>query len=143
MEFFNPIFLSYGIEINLYIEHCEAQFPGICHLCNIVTTNLKGRWNALVSFSNEVYDAVKARYPNLIAFPSIALYPNITTSADCAASIYSGTMCIKTQINGHKDGCIDTHIEYLHGLKRDRIAVSTYPYGPDDYPPDWYCPHSS
>lgn len=37
-----------------------------------------GRWESLVSYTNDIYYAIKAIHPNLPIFPSFALYINTT-----------------------------------------------------------------
>jgi hypothetical protein len=94
---FHPQWLNYGIEINLFFEHCPAATAG------------------LVTAANAAYSAAKAKQPDLIAFPSIQI-DHLYGYADGSCADPS-----------NKDACFDTNYAQISGLHRDRFAISTYP----------------
>jgi len=88
-------------------------------------------WAPLVDVSNAAYDTVKAAKSDAIAFPSIeidALYG------------YDASTC---QSGMSQPQCFDANYAGIAALKRDRFAISTYPYITpgigtlDRLPDDW------
>lgn len=55
VDFFKPIFLTHGIEINMYQNNCPENY------------------SSLISLLNQVYDREKARNPELIIFPTFTV----------------------------------------------------------------------
>lgn len=110
---FSPKYLNFGIEVNLFFERCPEATPG------------------LVAFLNEIYDHVKAADAKLIAFPSFQL-DHLYGYADesCADSTKRGD-------------CYDAHYAQLKGIRRDRFAISSYPFLSQiekvaNLPDDWF-----
>ena len=87
-------------------------------------------WNGMVDVANAAYDTAKAAQPGVIAFPSIQI-----------DSLYGGSDCPTGMT---RDQCYDANYAKLAGLKRDRFAISTYPYLQNDIkivsnlPADWF-----
>ena len=114
---FSPDWLNIAIEINLFESVCPAQ------------------WDALVRAEGAIYDALKASHPDLVIFPSVVL-----------EELYGVTGC-ETAIEDcltAADATYRAHLESLSALKRDRFAISTYPYqleaidSPAAIPADWF-----
>jgi len=113
VDTFQPAFLNVGIELNLWDIACPSA------------------WDGMVDVVNAAYDAAKSRRASLPVFPSIqidALYG--LAPGSCPPGVDAGT-------------CYDTGYAHLAGLKRDRFAVSTYPYlgvvpSLDALPADWF-----
>jgi hypothetical protein len=108
-----PAYLNIAIEVNLFFEKCPGAVAG------------------LIDVINAAYDAAKARDASLLVFPSIQidhLYGYATDSCADAAQ---------------RDACFDAAYAQLSGMKRDRFAMSTYPYmaniaTPRDLPADGF-----
>jgi hypothetical protein len=114
---FDPAYVAVVIEANLFAEKCPAAWPG------------------LVDVSNAAYDAAKAKGQakggaDIVAFPSFQighLYG------------YDQGSCPPPKT---KDECYAAASAQLDGLRRDRFAISTYPYLDGlkvvDVPADWF-----
>ena len=113
VDLFQPEFLNVGIEINLWDIACPSA------------------WEGMVDVVNAAYDAAKARRPAAAVFPSIqldALYG--LAPGSCPPGTDAGT-------------CYETGYAHLGRVKRDRFAISTYPYlgvvpSLDALPADWF-----
>ena len=87
-------------------------------------------WNGLRDVANAAYDAAKAAQPNVVAFPSIQI-----------DFLYGYTGCPTGMT---RDQCYEANYAQLANLKRDRFAISTYPYLIDaiktvpNLPADWF-----
>jgi len=98
VDLFQPEFLNVGIELNLWDISCPAA------------------WDGMVDVVNAAYDAARARRPGTPVFPSIqidALYG--LAPGSCPPGTDAGT-------------CYETGYAHLARVKRDRFAVSSYPY---------------
>jgi hypothetical protein len=98
VDLVQPEFLNVGIELNLWDLNCTAA------------------WDGMVDLVNAAYDAAKSRSPATPVFPSIqidALYGMAPGS--CPPGMDAGT-------------CYETSYSHLARVKRDRFAVSSYPY---------------
>jgi hypothetical protein len=87
-------------------------------------------WDGLVALENDAYDAAHAARAGLIVFPSIQLDALYGRTSACPSGMTP-------------DQCFEANYARLAGLKRDRFAISTYPYGagfatPADLPADWF-----
>jgi hypothetical protein len=71
-----------------------------------------GPWNALVDVERAAYDAAKAAGA-AVAFPSLQLEFLYGKAGDCVSA---------------DDTCFDVNYAKLASLKRDRFAVTTFPY---------------
>jgi len=113
VDLFQPEFLNVGIELNLWDISCPSA------------------WEGMVDVVNAAYDAAKARRPGTPVFPSIqidALYG--LAPGSCPPGTDAGT-------------CYETGYAHLARVKRDRFAVSSYPYlgavpSLDALPADWF-----
>jgi len=98
VDLFQPEFLNVGIELNLWDIACPSA------------------WDGMVDVVNAAYDAAKARRPATPVFPSIqidALYG--LAPGSCPQGTDAGT-------------CYENGYAHLAGVKRDRFAISSYPY---------------
>ena len=113
VDLFQPEFLNVGIELNLWDVQCPSA------------------WEGMVDVVNAAYDAAKLRRSAARVFPSIqidALYG--LAPGSCPAGMSSTT-------------CYETGYGHLARLKRDRFAISTYPYlgavpSLEALPADWF-----
>lgn len=113
VDLFQPEFLNVGIELNLWDIACPSA------------------WDGMVDVVNAAYDAAKSRRPGIPVFPSIqidALYG--LAPGSCPPGTDAGT-------------CYETGYAHLARVKRDRFAISTYPYlgvvpSLDALPADWF-----
>jgi hypothetical protein len=113
MDTFAPAYLNVAVEVNLFLEKCASAAP------------------ALVEVANAAYDAAKAKSPGTIVFPSIQidhLYG------------YSKDSCPDQTARG---ACFEKAYAAVTNLKRDRFAMSSYPYlsgvaDPASLPADWF-----
>jgi len=112
VELFRPTYLNYAIELNLFLEKCPTAAAGV------------------IEVANAAYAAAKAKQPELIAFPSIQI-DHLYGYAD--DSCPSGM---------DKDACYERNYQQIADLKRDRFAMSSYPYLQGrklaDVGPDWF-----
>ncbi|HEX4334604.1 MAG TPA: hypothetical protein VH062_01750 [Polyangiaceae bacterium] len=113
VDTFAPAYMNVAVEVNLFFEKCAAAAP------------------ALRDVANAAYDAVKAKAPSTVVFPSIQIDHLYGYSTDSCAN------------QSARDACFDVNYATLDGLKRDRFAMSSYPYlsgllDPDALPPDWF-----
>ena len=109
---FQPRWVNVAIEMNLFMACGDSP------------------WAGLVDVERAAYDAAKAAAPASIVFPSLQIDHLYGVSDNaCAAS--------ETQ-----QQCFDAHYAKLANVKRDRFAISTYPYmknaTPADIPADWF-----
>ncbi|MCB9479833.1 MAG: hypothetical protein H6683_09140 [Deltaproteobacteria bacterium] len=109
---FDPTWLTTVIEINIYESACEDEYA------------------SLMDFANEIYDMVKAAHPDLPTFPTFVvhfLYRGNKPWAICGS---------------YSRQCLKKELEINAGIKRDRMALSSYPrldgFRMDDFPEDLY-----
>lgn len=94
--------------------------------------NCGAAWTALVDVFNAAYDAAKALQPQSVVFPSIQIDELYGYNPSSCPSGSSQAQCFDAKYAG------------LAGLKRDRFAISTYPYlvsgigTLDRVPDDWF-----
>jgi hypothetical protein len=110
---FAPAFLDIAIEVNLFFEKCPAAAPG------------------LVDVINAVYDAQKAKHPNMLVFPSIQIEHLYGYSTDSCP------------VGTPQSNCFATAYATISPIKRDRFAMSSYPYlngmaSAPNLPSDWF-----
>lgn len=113
VERFQPAWLNIAIEVNLFFEKCPAATAG------------------LIEVINAAYDAAKAKRSKTLVFPSFQidhLYG------------YSKDSCPDPAMRAK---CFDDHYAQLIGLRRDRFAMSSYPFlngvsAPSALPADWF-----
>jgi hypothetical protein len=113
VDTFSPVYLNVAVEVNLFFEKCPAASP------------------ALREVVNAAYDAAKARRPSAIVFPSIQIDHLYGYSKDSCPDQTA------------RDACFDAAYATLSGMKRDRFAMSSYPYlngiaDPATVPADWF-----
>jgi hypothetical protein len=113
VERFQPAWLNIAIEVNLFFEKCPAARAG------------------LIEVINAAYDAAKAKRSKTLVFPSFQIDHLYGYSQD---SCPEPTMRAK---------CFDDHYAQLSGIRRDRFAMSSYPFlngvsAPSALPADWF-----
>lgn len=86
-------------------------------------------WDGMVALERDAYDAAKLAAPSVPAFPSIQI-----------DVLYGRVLCPAPKT---PDQCYEIEYAALANLKRDRFAISTYPYNfvgfarPADIPADY------
>lgn len=95
---FHPAWVNVAIEINAFASCGDAA------------------WAGLVPVLNAAYDAAKAADPGVVAFPSFLI---------SRLYGYDAEVC---QPPSSRADCFEAAYAQLAGVKRDRFAVSTYPY---------------
>jgi hypothetical protein len=113
VDTFHPRYLNVAIELNLFLENCPTA------------------WEGMVDVVNAAYDAAKSRSPGTAVFPSIQIdHLYGIAPGSCPPGVDAGA-------------CYDEAYARLGRVKRDRFAISTYPYlagftAPDQLPADWF-----
>jgi hypothetical protein len=113
VDTFHPRYLNIAIELNLFLEQCPTA------------------WEGMVDVVNAAYDAAKSRSPGTVVFPSIQIdHLYGVAPGSCPSGVDAGV-------------CYDQAYARLGGVKRDRFAISSYPYlagfaAPDQVPADWF-----
>jgi hypothetical protein len=98
VETFEPTYLNFAIEVNLFLEKCPAAAPG------------------LIEVADAAYAAAKSGRPDVIAFPSFQidhLYGHADDS--CPAGM-------------DQTACFDRNYAQIADMQRDRFAMSSYPF---------------
>jgi hypothetical protein len=112
---FGPAYLNFAVEVNLFFENCPAATAG------------------LVDLANAAYAEAKSKKSDVVAFPSIQIDHLYGYTAACAGGD-AGT--------ADRETCFEANFAAISPLKRDRFAMSTYPYGQfksaTDLPADWF-----
>src|SRR5262249_35067271 len=87
-------------------------------------------WSGLVEVERAAYDAVKGVDSAAVVFPSFQIDVLYGSGPDCTS--------------GDRDRCYDASYAKLANVKRDRFAVTSYPYlfdalrDPAALPADWF-----
>jgi len=110
---FSPAYLNVAIEVNLFFEKCPAATPG------------------LIDLINSVYAATKAEANKTLVFPSFQIDHLNGYSKDSCAD------------QAKRDACADALYAVIAPIKRDRFAMSSYPYmdgmkAASELPVDWF-----
>ena len=113
VDFFQPAFLNVAIEVNLFFEKCPASTGGV------------------IDVIDATYDSVKAKHPATLVFPSFQIDHLYGFSKDSCAD------------PSQRDACFDAAYSVIKNIKRDRFAMSSYPYlngttSAVDVPADWF-----
>ncbi|HEY6562564.1 MAG TPA: hypothetical protein VI072_35095 [Polyangiaceae bacterium] len=113
VEKFDPAYVNIAVEVNLFFEKCASAAPG------------------LIEVANAAYDAVKAKNAARVVFPSFQIDHLYGYSEDSCPD------------QGGRDACFDAHYAVIRDMKRDRFAISSYPFlngvnTPGDLPADWF-----
>ena len=113
LDLFEPEYLNFAIEVNLFFEKCAAATPG------------------LIAFMNSVYEHAKAKRPTAAVFPSFQIDHLYGYSKDSCPD------------QNQRDTCFDAHYAQLKGIMRDRFAISSYPFlngitSTSALPADWF-----
>ena len=99
-----------------YVDYMVAKFQphwvNVAIEINMFSVRPASAWNALVDVERAAYDRVKAASPTAIVYPSISL-EYLYGYATCAGDLTT---------------CYDANYTQLANLKRDRFAVTTFPY---------------
>jgi hypothetical protein len=115
---FDPVWLNPAIEMNLFYQACPDQ------------------WDALVRAEGEIHDAIKASHSDLVVFPSFVLETLYGLDPDCTDSAED---CLEDVADEYEE-----NYAALAEVKRDRFAISTYPFGytsmarVEDVPEGWF-----
>ncbi len=89
------------------------------------------RWPEMVAMTELAYDTARQADPDLIVFPSFSLDHLYGLAPDTCPDELSA------------DACLRRNLKQIEAIPRDRLAISTYPYGhefidsPEDLPDDW------
>jgi hypothetical protein len=110
---FRPAYLNVAIEVNLFFEKCAAATPG------------------LIEVIDATYDAVKKQAKDTVVFPSFQIDHLYGSSKDSCPD------------PSKRADCFDAAYAVIAPIKRDRFAMSTYPYmnevgKPENLPVDWF-----
>lgn len=111
---FGPTWLNVAVEVNLFFENCPGAIAGV------------------IDVANAAYDAAKAKNAALVVFPSIQIEHLYG---------YSGPSCPNPAMRAQ---CFSANFAQIVPLKRDRFAMSSYPYvpgvleKPSAIPSDWF-----
>jgi hypothetical protein len=113
VEFFQPAYLNVAVEVNLFFEKCPAATAGV------------------IDVIDATYDALKAKHPDMLVFPSFQIDHLYGFSKDSCAD------------PSQRAACFDAAYSVIAGIKRDRFAMSSYPYlngitGAAELPADWF-----
>jgi hypothetical protein len=98
LERFQPRYLNLAIEVNLFFEKCPAATPG------------------LIALINQLYEHIKQARPSLIVFPSFQVDHLYGYSKDSCPD------------QSQRDACFDQLYAQIKAIKRDRFAMSSYPF---------------
>jgi hypothetical protein len=110
---FEPAYVNVAIEVNLFFEKCRVAAP------------------SLIEVSDAAYDTVKALRPGTVVFPSFQIDHLQGYSKDSCPD------------SAKRDACFDANYAQIARMKRDRFAVSSYPFlnqigSAADLPADWF-----
>jgi hypothetical protein len=113
VELFRPAYLNVAVEVNLFFENCPQQKA------------------SLVDVANLAYDVAKKASPSTLVFPSIQIDHLYGYSKDSCPD------------QTRRDQCFDSAYRELTELKRDRFAMSSYPFmngfsNAAELPEDWF-----
>ena len=113
VEEFRPEYLNLAIEVNLFFEKCASATPG------------------LIEVIDAAYDAVKTTAPKTAVFPSFQIDHLYGYSKDTCPDV------------SKRASCFDAAYGAIAPIKRDRFAMSSYPYmneigAPANLPADWF-----
>jgi hypothetical protein len=113
MDKFDPAYVNVAIEVNLFFEKCASATAG------------------LIEVANAAYDAIKAKDATRVVFPSFQIDHLYGYSEDSCPD--------QTQ----RAACFDAQYATITSMKRDRFAISSYPFlngvpKPGDLPEDWF-----
>ena len=112
VSLFSPRYLNFAVELNLFLEKCPAAGPG------------------LITLANDAYQVAKTRDPTLIAFPSFQIDHLYGYSTDFCPD------------QSARAACYQRNLAQIADLRRDRFAVSSYPYlsglEPEQLGDDWF-----
>jgi len=99
---FQPVFLNHAIEVNLFSLGCDPVDPDA--------------FDSIMEVADAAYDAAKELRPGIVAFPSF----QIDTMRDNQGEGWCSA--------GSEGACFAIAFERVQAMKRDRFAVSTYPF---------------
>ncbi len=119
---FNPKYINIAIEVNGYWETCV----------NSLTPLPTAKWEAVKTVLNAAYDSAKTARADAIVFPSIV----ISELYGHGKAVTCGKPMTTDDCTMLRSKHYDKAYEALSGIKRDRFAVSTYPYLVEYYDPN-------
>jgi len=99
---FKPAYVNHAIEVNMFAAACDKMDPGA--------------FDSVKKVADAAYDAARQAHPQAVVFPSF----QIDTMRDAIGDGW----CSK----GSEAACFTEALARVKSMKRDRFAVSTYPY---------------
>ncbi len=120
---------AYLAYVTWMVQKFQPRYVNVAVELNLFAAGCPSAWNGMVDVERAAYDAAKAAKPDVVAFPSIQI-----------DVLYGYSGCA----SGNRQACYDANYALLANLKRDRFAVSTYPYlqsgilTVSDVPSDWF-----
>jgi hypothetical protein len=125
-----PMRSAYVNYVTWMVSRFNPRWVNVAVEMNTYRICPEAAWGSLVNLSNAAYVAAKTARPAVLAFPSFQidqLYGTDPTRCGDAGA----------------DVCFEANYAAITTLKRDRFAVSTYPYAVDalkgrDLPSDWF-----
>ncbi|MFN8556680.1 MAG: hypothetical protein U0531_04800 [Dehalococcoidia bacterium] len=118
---FRPSYVNVAVEVNSYWENCTNRGRPVA------------QWNAVVDLVNAAYDLAKGLNGTAVVFPSFAIndmYGHTVVSEQCVRPMPTRE-CSRRQAAHYS-------VAYaaVAGLKRDRFAISAWPYAAEVYDRD-------
>jgi hypothetical protein len=121
---------AYARYVDYMVRLFQPRWTNIAVEMSLFHVTCAAAWNGMVALERDAYDAAKRAAPATPAFPSIQI-----------DVLYGRLGC---QPPNTADQCYETEYAALGSLKRDRFAISTYPYNfvgfnrPADIPADYF-----
>jgi hypothetical protein len=121
---------AYAAYVDWMVRRFRPRWVNVAIEMNQFMSCGDGPWAALVDVERAAYDAAKAADPAVIAFPSIQIDVLLGYAPDCTLP--------------NRDDCFDASYGRLANVKRDRFAVTSFPYliealrDPAKLPSDWF-----
>jgi len=120
---------AYARYVGYMVQLFQPRWTNIAVEISLFHFTCAAAWSGMVALERDAYDAAKLAAPSVPAFPSIQI-----------DVLYGRVLC---PVPNTPDQCYDIEYAALADLKRDRFAISTYPYNfagfarPADVPADY------
>src|SRR5262249_55519110 len=121
---------AYLAYVDYMVKKFQPRWVNVAIEMNLFGAACPAAWPGLVDVERAAYDAAKAAKADVIAFPSIQI-----------DLLYGYSACPPPM---QRDDCYDANFAMLEHVKRDRFAISTYPYligaiqTPSGLPANWF-----